>query len=40
VDFEEQSLTAEELDLARRIEAEKYGTDDWTGRVSRAVQLA
>ncbi len=40
VDFEEQSLTPQELDLAREIEAEKYGAYDWTRRVSRAVQLS
>ena len=40
VDFEEQPLTAEELDLARQIEAEKYGTDAWTRRISRAVKIA
>ena len=40
VDFDEQSLTPEELALAQEIEAEKYGSDAWTGRVSRAAQLA
>jgi len=40
VDFEEQSLTPAELDLARQIEAEKYGAEAWNRRVSRAVQLA
>jgi lipoate-protein ligase A len=35
VDFEESELSPEELALAREIEAEKYGTDAWTRRVTR-----
>ncbi len=40
VDFEESDLSPAELALARQIEAEKYGTDAWTRRVTRTVQLA
>jgi lipoate-protein ligase A len=40
VDFEESELSPAELSLARQIEAEKYGSEAWTRRVTRTVQLA
>ena len=39
VDFEEDKLSPEELELARQIEQEKYGSDAWTRRISRASQI-
>ena len=39
VDFEEGELTAEELEMARQIELEKYGSDAWTRRISRTSQV-
>jgi len=40
VDFDEQSLTPAELALAQEIEREKYDSDAWTRRISRAMKLA
>ena len=40
VDFDEQSLTPAELSLARQIEAEKYGSDVWTRRVTHTAATA
>jgi len=40
VDFEEGSLSPEELELAHQIEGEKYGSEAWTRRISRVSQMA
>jgi lipoate-protein ligase A len=40
VDFDEQPLSPAELALAKEIQAEKYGSDAWTRRISRTMRLA